>query len=303
MPVDPGILGMTDEAITREFNAARMRAEWTWVATDDSDKVVGRAVWWGRDDTAPLALDVLDAAGPIESRANVATALLRAGHEALIAQGWSAPLPHTIRLPVNWRDDPQCVAAVAWRQQAAHDSGLTQSNERLQFEWTPAPQLPQPHHVRLQFRSGQDKEFLELFGQVAAGSLDVMTQRALARVTAEELARDELAYYLACPGERDWWQIAIEPSGVVVGFVIPSATPTSRNVGYLGTLPDHRGQGYANDLLAYVTNFHQSQGVTRITATTDAANHPMANAFTRFGYQNVETRLDLEPSAPVDPQT
>lgn len=295
LTADPGILEMTGEAIREEFGATRMRAEWTWVATDDSGDVVGRALWWGRDRTEPIALDVLDVAGPSESRAGVATALLRAGHEALITQGWSVPLPHTIRLPLNWRGNPDCVAAVTWRQQAARDSGLTQVNERLQFEWTPTSRIARPHRARVKFRIGRDEEFLDLFSLVAAGSLDVMTQRTLAIAAAEELAKDELAYYLACSGERDWWRIAIDPSGDTVGFAIPSATPSSRNVGYVGTLPSHRGHGYVDDLLLYVTNFHQSQGITRITATTDATNHPMVDAFIRCGYRKVETRLDLEP--------
>lgn len=47
-------------------------------------------------------------------------------------------------------------------------------------------------------------------------------------------------------------------------------------------------------LLTYVTEFHQAAGATRITATSDAVNHPMAAAFARNGYRTIETRIDIE---------
>lgn len=290
---DIGVIGMTKQEIRKEFDAGRMCPEWTWMATDDAGHLIGRALWWGRDDRAPIALEVLDVAGPIESRAGVGSALLRAGHDALGVRGWQVPLPHTVRLPVDWRSDQACVDAVAWRQLATAEAGLTQVNERLQFEWAPGAERP-PASPRLEFRPAPDDEFLRLFSEVAVGSLDVMTQRTLAVSSTENLARDELDFYIACPGERGWWRVAIDASGTMVGFVIPSATPHSRNVGYLGVLPACRGQGYVDDLLAHATTFHHAAGATRITATTDATNVPMAKAFTRHGYRNVETRLDLE---------
>lgn len=243
---------------------------------------------------------MLDAAGPAASRADVGSALLRAGHDALAAEGCTVPLPHTVRLPTAWRDRPACIDAAQWRRRAAADAGLTQVNERIQLEWTAeAPDEPSQHPTttRLALRPGSDEEFLDLFAPATCGSLDVMTQRALAVSSAEATAREELDFYLACPGEPGWWRVADGPSGEAVGFVIPSATPYGRNVGYLGVLPEHRGQGYVDELLAYVTAFHRAAGATRITATTDAVNLPMADAFARHGYRVVETRLDLE--APV----
>ncbi|CAL8897854.1 hypothetical protein KVA01_17210 [Kocuria varians] len=79
-----------------------------------------------------------------------------------------------------------------------------------------------------------------------------------------------------------------------MGIAIPSVTPTNRNVGYLAVLPEHRGRGYVDDLLGFITAFHAASGADRITATTDAVNTPMAAAFERAGYQCTETRIDLE---------
>lgn len=49
MPADPALLGMTEQALREEFDAGRMRLEWTWVAVDTADQLIGRALWWGRD--------------------------------------------------------------------------------------------------------------------------------------------------------------------------------------------------------------------------------------------------------------
>lgn len=294
---------MTKGAISEEFDAGRMLPEWTWLAFDDLDgSLVGRALWWGRDGTAPIALDVLDVAHvdgllAVPERAEAGKTLLQAGHAGLRAQGCRVPLPHTVRLRGSWRSDPTATDAVAWRQRAATESGLTQVNERLQFEWTAGAETPCPA-ARLEFQSASDDEFQRLLSEVARGSLDVLTRRALAVSTPEQLGREEFEYYLGCPGNREWWRVAQDPSGTCIGFVIPSATPHSVNVGYLGVLPDHRGHGYVNELLAYATTFHRAAGASRITATTDATNVPMAKAFARHGYRNVEVRLDLEaPSA------
>lgn len=294
----PGILCLSGADIVAEFAAGRMRPEWSWVVEDDHGRLIGRALWWGRDSSRPLALDVLDIDAPTPQQERIGTMLLRAGHAGLARLGHEPPLAYTVRLPNNWHDRPDSSEALSWRIAAARQGGLTLVNERLQLEWTPgrARQPVLSSAGRLTFRPGGDAEFVELFAQTASGSLDVMTRRSLAMMDAYELAREELDFYRSCPGERDWWQVATGAGGGIVGFVIPSATPSNRNVGYLGVLPHHRGHGYVHELLQFVTRFHAASSAVRITATTDADNLPMATAFGRAGYDVVERRLDIEPA-------
>ena len=298
-PPEQGTLGLPGPGIVVEFAAGRMRPEWSWVVEDDEGSIIGRALWWGRDESRPLALDVFDVDVPTPRRESIGTMLLLAGHAGLARLGHEPPLAYTVRLPNEWHDRPDSKAAVAWRLAVARRGGLTLTNERLQVEWVPrrAPQPEQSSRVgRLTFRPGDDAEFVALFAQTAQGSLDVMTRRSLLDRPAHDLAVEELDYYRACPGEREWWRVATRSGDAVVGFVIPSATPTNRNVGYLGVLPHHRGHGYVDDLLQFVTRFHAASGAPRITATTDAVNIPMATAFVRAGYEVVERRLDIEPA-------
>jgi RimJ/RimL family protein N-acetyltransferase len=170
----------------------------------------------------------------------------------------------------------------------------------LQYEWSPADGVPESSG-RLVFRpEPDDAVMLEVFRRIAAGSLDAETRRNVAAVGATATARKELAFYLDAPGERGWWRLAYTPDGQLAGLAIPSATPYGPNVGYLGVLPELRGNGYVDDILAEVTRLHAERGAARITATTDLGNAPMAAAFGRAGYRNMQARIVLSPPTMPD---
>ncbi|MFI5759380.1 GNAT family N-acetyltransferase [Streptomyces sp. NPDC051563] len=291
-PADGPVPAFTPEKIREELAAGRMRPEWTWIAEDENGEVLARALWWGRADSErPNALDCLQVRGSAPDPAAVAAGLLAAGHEAF------GVLPeYNLSLPRDWRTSADGMAdAVAWRRKAAASTGLVREIERLRFEWTPAAGTAEPTG-RLEFREGTDEEFLDAFVRLSQGSLDLHTQNELRTIDAEELARDDMEFYTDCPGERSWWRLAHLPDGTLAGLAIPSATPYHRNVGYLGVVPEQRGKGLIDEILAEITRFHAAEGAERITATTDTVNAPMAAAFTRAGYEVTEIRLILEPA-------
>ncbi|MGY1440116.1 GNAT family N-acetyltransferase [Streptomyces reniochalinae] len=289
--------------VFREEAAQRMyRPEWTWAAWGPDGRVLARALWWGQSDSAhPIALDCLAVADevPATERVALAAALLDAGHQSFREAGAEAPpLYNLMKLPGSWRDDPEHVAAVAWRQEATRRAGLTVEVERLQFEWTPEVPLP-AEPERLVFSPEPDDEvFLQALLRVAEGTLDAHTVESEAANGPEATARASLQFYLDRPGKRDWWRLAHTRDGALVGLAIPSATPYSRNVGYLGVVPQLRGRGYVSEILAAITRFQAEDGADRITATTDLGNRPMAAAFTRAGYRTTEVRLIF--SEPLD---
>lgn len=293
MPTMPAV-GMTPDQIQTEIAAGRLQPHWSQVALDDDGNIIGRALWWGRDEHKPIALDVWDAVAGHDSPEAILSALLERGHAALEAHGTRTPLPHTMRVPVTWRDNTAVAHDVHAKIAAAAAAGLRQHNERRQFQWDQGSPMQEPG-PRLRFEQADDSTFIDLIARAAHGSLDVMTRRELATTDTLSLARDEVDYYRSCPGDRDWWRVAYDQQGTINGIAIPSATPTNRNVGYLAVLPEYRGHGYVDDLLAFITAFHATAGAPRITATTDAVNTPMAAAFTRAGYRCTETRIDLEP--------
>ncbi|GAA3575697.1 GNAT family N-acetyltransferase [Nonomuraea rosea] len=267
------------------------RPEWTWIA-EMGGRVVGRALWWGpRDSAHPVALDCLDVDAAVDAavgdRAAVGAELIRAA-----LAGFPEPVQYAIKTAGGWRDDPARSAAVGWRRAAAHAAGLTREVERLQFEWAPADGVPAATGA-LRFAGASDEEFLAVFRRIAEGSLDAHTRTSLAAKGVEATARGEMDFYLGAPGKREWWRIAYTPEGEVAGMAIPSATPYNVNVGYLGVVPEFRGRGYVDEVLAEITRIHAANGEQRITATTDMGNAPMAAAFGRAGYRNTEIRLNL----------
>lgn len=274
------------------------RHEWTWIA-EDGDRVVALAIWWGLPDRElPLALDGLYADPAIADPVPLWTELIRRAVRTVPPDA-EQPEYHLF-LPSGWRDQPEVVAALEPRLTAAAAAGLSEITERLRYEWTPAGDLP-ARSGRLRFRPADDEAFLAVFARVAEGSLDAATLRAVARLGVAGAAKEDLEIYTSMPGQRSWWRLAVDDAGEVVGFAIPSANQGGPVVGYLGVVPEHRGRGYSDDLLAEIT--HELAGVIqrgearapRITADTDLGNQPMAAAFERAGYRNFAVRLVASP--------
>ncbi|WP_308294527.1 GNAT family N-acetyltransferase [Streptomyces sp. RKAG290] len=288
--VDEPISWITADRYLDELGRRMYRPEWTWIA-EDGDQVVGRALWWGQPaGEHPLALDCLHVDASVADRTAVAAGLVAASLKAFAEQGAPRPPLYNLTLPNGWREDPAVAAALAWRRDAALAAGLTDEVERLRLEWTPGTGLPAVNGS-LVFAEASDEEFLRVFQQIAVGSLDGETRRNLAAKGAEATAREEMDFYLGCPGERGWWRLARTPEGKTVGLAIPSATPYNRNVGYLGIVPEFRGRGHVDEVLAEITRVHAEAGAELITATTDTGNAPMAASFARAGYRTAQIRM------------
>ncbi|WP_405013989.1 GNAT family N-acetyltransferase [Kitasatospora sp. NBC_01539] len=266
----------------------------TWIAEDADGRLLARAVWWTfPDGDRPLALDCVWVDDGVADPTALAAELLTAAHAAFPAG--ALPEFHLF-LPPAWREDAAVRAAVDWRREVAARAGLTGELERLRYEWTPGGPVPEPTG-RLVFTEAGDEEFTEVFRRVAVGSLDDDTRRGLLRLDGRAQAEETLAEYLRMPGDRAWWRLARTPDGEPAGFAVPSANNGGPVVGYLGVLPELRGRGLVDDLLAEITRSHASRGAARIGADTDFGNVPMAAAFERAGYRNFGVRLVLSGPA------
>ena len=277
-----------------ELARHQYRPEWTWIAEEDG-RVLARAIWWGFGHAAhPLALDCVYADDSLPDRAGLAAGLIAAGQRALRPPGGAVPPRYEVGLPAGWRSDPAIVAAFGWRREAAARAGLRDELERIRFEWTPDAGLTRPSG-RLVFRpEADDGVFLDVFRQIAVGSLDVTTRREVAALGADRQAREDMGIYLAMPGDRDWWRLAYTAAGSrLAGMILPNRNTDGAVVGYLGVVPALRGRGYIDDMVAETTRFHAGRGEPRVTATTDTTNRPMAGAFERAGYRAYGTRYVL----------
>jgi hypothetical protein len=62
-------------------------------------------------------------------------------------------------------------------------------------------------------------------------------------------------------------------------------------VAYLGVVPEQRGHGYVNDLLAEITHVLIEERAERIVADVDLANAPMVAALDRAAYRSFGVRI------------
>ena len=254
------------------------RPEWTWLALD-GEELAGLAVWWGfPEGDHPLALDCLYAAPSVTDPLPMWTELIRQV---------PAPVEYHIFTQPDRRDDPEITA----RLKAAEAAGLSTLTERLRYEWSTAVPLPE-RSTRLRFVADpSDEAFVDAFERISVGSLDAATRAGIARMGARAYAQEDVDDYKMMPGPRDRWRLAYDAAGELVGCALPSANAGGPVVGYLGVVPEQRGHGYVDDLLAEITWLLAERGATIIRADTDVGNAPMAAAFDRAGYRVFAIRL------------
>lgn len=268
---------------------ARRRPEWMWVAMD-GDRLLARAAWWRRSpsDETPILMDVLDVDDTAEDfdRVAVMESLLRTAMPTVLGSKVSPP-EYLRFVDSDWRERSLIRRAVEERSEAVARLGGEPFVERLRFEWDPEGAPVPRASDRLHFRKIQDEEeILGLMVRALEGTLDGHDREDLKNTSPEKVAADnyseEFARYSTPQG---WWRIATLPDGEPVGFVLPARNAYYPIIGYIAVLPEHRGHGYIDDLLAEGTRvLVEEGGVSCVRADTDLGNVPMARAFERAGY-------------------
>lgn len=261
----------------------RHRPDWKRVALRDG-RVVARGAWWGGpEDTAPLNINWFDVAEGEEE----------AGAELLRTAPWQVELE--MNLPAGWREDPTLRAATEACFTAAQKAGQELMVERFLYRWTPECGLPE-RPGRLEFRpEPDDAVFFDLLRRIHSATLDAHALKAIEEGGLDRAAQEELDFFHWCPSPREWWQIAYTPEGDAAGIHIPAHNPSGPCVGFIGVVPEHRGHGYAYDLLAECTHYLVEQGADFVSAATDQGNFPMAANFAKAGYPVVRERLNFVP--------
>ncbi|TQK51208.1 acetyltransferase (GNAT) family protein [Streptomyces sp. SLBN-118] len=269
--------------VGRALANATHRPDWKRVALRDG-KVVARAAWWGGpDDQTPVNVNWFDFAEGEEE----------AGAELLRTSPFQAEFE--LILPAGWREDPAALAAGEARIRAAGAAGMKVLVERYQYRWTAECGLPQ-RPGRLEFRTEPDDAvFLDVLRRVHSVTLDAHARRAIAESGVDRAAQEELDFFHWCPSPREWWQLAFTREGELVGLQIPANNPSGPCIGFIGVVPEQRGQGYAYDLLVECTHFLAERGAEFIAGATDQGNFPMAANFAKAGHPVVQERIHFLP--------
>jgi RimJ/RimL family protein N-acetyltransferase len=282
-----------NDEIADDLDAGRRRPQWMWVALRDG-QLLARVAWWGRpDDSAPLLLDILDLDDEVDGAVEIASALYERA-AARVLDPTATPPDYGRYLPATWRDDPAQCKVVESRVDIVERAGGGSMNERLRFEWRPPAAVPEAD-PRLAFRDVLDGELVPLMTRALDGTLDARSRADLREGTAAQAAtrhHDEEFAHFTSP--REWWRVAtLRDGGEPVGFVIPARNAYHAVIAYLAVLPDHRGHGYVDGILAEGTRILAGEGVPRIRAATDVDNAPMAAAFERANYVTFERAITM----------
>ncbi len=277
------------------FAAGSMRPEWCFVAEEEEDRPLGRVGFWtlpGMEE--PFALVLLDV--PWESDyMGVGTRLL--GDVLNEARGLGAKeIEHVLDAPPM---RPQFQHHPDERVELLRSVGFALRRETGRFEWRGGKPNAEPG--RLSFRTLEevgDEAFVEAMRIVSEGTLDREDREDRERLGPQEAAREFFEDAQRVKHESSWWRLAYSRSeGELVGLVMPAAPPAFLTVFYIGVVPEMRGRGYVDDLLAAGTatllEFRARDGNERpLLADTDVANAPMAAAFERAGWTRFAGRRE-----------
>jgi len=277
------------------FAAGSMRLEWCFVAQEEEDRPLGRVAYWtlpGMEE--PFALVLLDVTWDGDY-VSVGTLLL--GDVLNEARRLGAEEnEHVIDDPPM---RPQFQYHPEERVELLQRVGFSLKRETDRFEWRAGepPAVPD----RLSFRTLEEvgeAAFVDAMRRVSEGTLDREIREERERLGPEKAAREFFEDARRVEHEPSWWRLAYSrPERELVGLVMPAEPPDFLTVFYVGVVPEMRGRGYVDDLLAAGTTTllaarAKGRNEKPLRADTDVANAPMAAAFERAGWARFAGRRE-----------
>jgi ribosomal protein S18 acetylase RimI-like enzyme len=266
-----------------------MRAEWCFIAEDGGQHLGTLGLWTVPGLAAPSDFVLLEAPWDGDDLA-VGDALIGYALEHMRHLG-AETAGHMLDTPPIW---PQWQTHPERRVELLERRGFTLLRETFRFDWHAHQGLPAAPR-RLQFRTLPEvgeAAFLAAIVRVSEGTLDRRIAQERLEKGPEQDARDLFALLAQLGYEPEWWQLAYTPDGILVGLHMPAGTSTAATIGYIGVVPEQRGRGYIDDLLAQITRTLALSNAERIVADTDVGNFPMAEAFRRAGYTQFGRRRE-----------
>ncbi len=255
------------------------RLDLCFVARVDGDPVT--RVAFGLDEppaNAPMEMYLfglaVDWGRPVSRRA--ALAMLR---EALPAVSGGGP-------PIDARVNPEVHSDFEGRRSLLEEAGFAIFQEKEGYFWE-GTRLPE-RSDRLTFRSlrevGRDA-FIEVLSRGPADTLD-RNDRYFYELTGPVGWATVMMGFLG-PGDDDTWKVAFDGDGEPVGYVMLATFDegSTGTIAHVGVVPEKRGRGYIDDLLAETTADAVARGFTSLLSDADVLNEPMGAAFERAGHR------------------
>jgi RimJ/RimL family protein N-acetyltransferase len=280
--------------LERLLTSGHTHLEWCFVL-EEADQIIGTIAYWTFPSTeTPLDVVLFTLPWERDDYLTIGTPFLQHALKDMQGRG-ASKIGHVLDMPPV---APLWQYFAEQRMKLLQAVGFTMQRETLRFEWQ-AGNLIHMVPGRLIFRTLEevgDAAFIEAIERGTVDTLDqrIHSEREQARPTQH--ARDMFALVQRLGYAPGWWQLAYNQQGELVGFVMPSANHT---IGYIGVLPEYRGHGYIDELLAKATATLADAGAPKIQADTDVGNTPMANAFRRAGWNQFARRQEYTIDLPT----
>lgn len=278
---DPGHVEAVRRYVDDLLGKGAMRREWCFLA-ERNGAPVGRIAFWTLPGAAsPSDIVLFDLPWSAPEAGAIGASMLRRVADRARSLGALA-LGHVLDTPPQ---APQWQAEPERRKALLAANGFEIRRQTVRFELDPATPVP-PAAGGLIFRSMAEvgeAGFRAATERVTAGTLD-------RRIGDEDIFADAQGLR----HEPGWWELAYEPDGALVGLVMPALAPSVATIGYVGVVPERRGRGHIDALLARGTATLARIGRWPVKADADIRNTPMAGAFRRAGWRDFAIRTEFE---------
>ena len=275
------------------FAAGSMRPEWCFVIEQEGRPLGCVAFWTLPGMEEPFALVLLDVPWDGDY-AGVGRRLLDDVLDRARRMG-AEEIEHVLDAPPM---QPQFQHHPEKRVKLLESVGFVLRRETDRFEWR-GKERPSTSG-RLSYSTLEEvgeQAFIEAMRRVSEGTLDREIRGESERLGPQEAAREFFEDASRVKHEPSWWQLAYTPEGSLAGLVMPAEPPAFLTIFYVGIVPEMRGRGYVDDLLAAGTTTllevrEEGGNEKPLRADTDVANAPMAAAFERAGWARFAGRRE-----------
>jgi len=180
------------------------------------------------------------------------------------------------------------VKHVSRRRRFYRSVGFPLMQQKWEYTWRRGSPLGRPDR-RLEYRDlgavGVDA-FVKAIERVTEKTLDREDQLAQQEETPAAAARSYLGILKDIDDTPSRWFLAFDRKHALVGLIAPQMLNDAVGaINYIGVVPEQRGKGYVNDLIARGTLILSDCGAQQVIASIDFVNMPMIAAAARAGYK------------------
>ncbi|HZG13754.1 MAG TPA: GNAT family N-acetyltransferase [Candidatus Bathyarchaeia archaeon] len=273
------------------FSSRSMRQEWCYFLEEANAPIGQIALWTLPKLDVPQSMVLWELPWERDDLNELGTAFFAALFP-LLKQHGATQLEYVLDSPPL---APQFQTFPEKRAQLLRQAGFTLERETMRFEWNAGADALPTDSPSLQYRSlsqvGEEK-MIEAIMRVSMQTLDNRIENEREQLGEYAYAKELYADLQNMQSHPDWWQIAYTHDGELVGIVLPALAPAFATIAYIGVVPEQRGKGYIDYLLAQGTKTLLNSDIQAIRADTDVHNVPMQNAFLRAGYRRFAQRSE-----------